>query len=63
MDAITAIVTAFALGAASGLKDKVAKVITEAYSALKTVIQNRYNKVKLFQLFGSDFAKSHAEKG
>lgn len=61
MDPITAIVTALALGAASGLKDTAAKVITDAYSALKTVIQNKYNKVNLSQL--EQNPKSKARQG
>jgi hypothetical protein len=61
MDPITAIVTALALGAASGLKDTAAKVIVDAYSALKAVIQNKYNKVNLSQLEQNPKSKARQE--
>jgi hypothetical protein len=39
---ITTVVTALALGASAGVKDSAAKAVKDAYSALKEVIQHKY---------------------
>ncbi|MCI5159187.1 MAG: hypothetical protein D3906_12305 [Candidatus Electrothrix sp. AUS1_2] len=41
---ITTIAAAVALGAAAGLKDTASKAVTDAYTGLKKLIQDRYNK-------------------
>lgn len=48
---ITTITAAVTLGAAAGLKDTASKAVTDAYTGLKKLIQNRYNStIKFFPL-------------
>ena len=47
MDPVTLIVTALALGAAAGLKDTAAQVITDSYSGIKAHILQKYGDVGL----------------
>jgi len=42
MEPITAIVTALALGAAAGLKGTTEQLITDSYTALKTLIKSKF---------------------
>src|SRR5262245_45299194 len=45
MEPITEIVTALALGAAAGLNGTTEKVITDGYTALKTLIKSKFPRV------------------
>jgi hypothetical protein len=45
MDPVTLLVTAVALGAASGLRDTAAAVVRDAYQGLKSLIVSRYPDV------------------
>ncbi len=47
MDSITIVVAALAIGAAAGLKPTAEKVVKDAYSGLKTLIQHKYGNVSL----------------
>lgn len=44
MDPITTIVTALVLGAAAGLKPVAEEAVKDAYTGLKTIIRDKYNK-------------------
>ncbi|TBE49901.1 hypothetical protein ELH06_12370 [Rhizobium ruizarguesonis] len=50
MDPITAIVTALALGASTGIKDVASQAVKEAYTGLRNLIKNRFPAVSLEQL-------------
>ncbi|MEM1041061.1 MAG: hypothetical protein AAGI91_00380 [Bacteroidota bacterium] len=62
MDPITLIVTALATGAAAGLKDMPAKIITDTYEGLKTLIKDKYNKRDADEAI-ADLEKKPASEG
>ena len=58
MEPITAIVTALALGAATGLKPIAEQAIKDSYAALKALISRKYAQVPLDQLEANPSSKS-----
>jgi len=57
----TTIVTALALGAATGLKETVPQAVKDAYSGLKKLIQTKFVKVNLELLEGAPESKSRQQ--
>src|SRR5208282_1985130 len=58
MEAISAIITALALGAAGALKDVAGQGIKDAYAGLKALIQRNYAQVPLAQLEANPDSKA-----
>jgi len=61
MDFINIIVSALASGAAAGLKPTAEKIVKEAYSGLKGMIQRKYNNVDLRAVENKPESKSKRE--